>query len=77
MNAPRAEKLLAMILLNQAHSVSQGGKADMLRKAGFSNAEIAELLGTTPAVVAQQLYELRGKSGKGRSAKARAAKKKR
>jgi predicted transcriptional regulator len=53
-----------MILLNQAESASQGARAEMLRKAGFSNAEIADLLGTTAAVVSQQLYAIRGKGAK-------------
>lgn len=65
MQQERAERLLAMILLNQMQEASQGQKADVLRRVGFTNSEIADMLGTTPAVVGQQLYAMRaGKSVK-------------
>lgn len=55
----RTEALLAQLLL---HSIGTGGqqkKATALRAAGFSNVEIARLMGTTAAVVAQVLYSAR------------------
>jgi hypothetical protein len=64
----RLEALLAQILLVQMHGFSQALKASALRRAGFSNAEVAGLLGTTAGVVAQQLYELRS-TGRKRSSK--------
>jgi hypothetical protein len=60
----RVERLLALILMNQMKGASQREKAMQLNIAGFSNVEIANLLETTTAVIAQVLYESRkGKSG--------------
>ena len=55
----RNERLLALLLLQQMKASPQREKALQLSLAGFSNAEIADLLQTTTAVVAQQLYETR------------------
>lgn len=52
----RVEKLLTMLLLEQLASKSQSHKIDVLLRAGFKNAEVATLLGTTPGVVAQTAY---------------------
>ena len=57
----RAEKLLALLLLQQLKSSSQREKALHLSLAGFTNTEIADLLQTTTGVVAQSLYEARRK----------------
>lgn len=57
----RVERLLAMILLHDLHDAPQSEKAVALSRAGFTNAEIATLLGTTGGVIAQQLYQARGK----------------
>ena len=57
----RVEKLLALNLLHQMKSYSQREKALQLSLAGFTNTEIADLLQTTAAVVAQALYEVRRK----------------
>jgi hypothetical protein len=54
--ADRVEKLLTMLLLEQLGAASQSHKIDVLLRADFKNAEIATLLGTTPAVVAQTAY---------------------
>jgi predicted transcriptional regulator len=62
---PRTEALLAQLLLHSMGSSGQQKKALALRAAGFSNLEIATLMGTTPAVVAQVLYAAR--QGRGRS----------
>jgi len=57
----RVERLLALLLLQQAKAVSQREKALQLSLAGFTNTEIADLLQTTAGVVAQSLYEARRK----------------
>ncbi|TAK02989.1 hypothetical protein EPO44_07825 [bacterium] len=58
MEAPdRTERLLALILLQQMKGSSQREKALYLSLAGFTNTEIADLLQTTAAVVAQSLYQ--------------------
>jgi len=60
----RVEKLLALILLQHLKSVPQRQKALHLSIAGFTNIEIADILQTTAAVVAQSLYEVRRKPKK-------------
>ncbi len=55
----RSERLLALILLQQMKGSSQRDKALHLSLAGFTNAEIADLLQTTAAVVGQSLYQVR------------------
>lgn len=60
MEAPdRTERLLALLLLQQMKGSSQSEKALHLSLAGFTNTEIADLLQTTAAVVAQSLYQVR------------------
>ena len=59
MDLSRVEALLAQMSVSQMHGSSQAAKAAALQRVGFTNAEIAGMLGTTAAVVAQQLYELR------------------
>jgi DNA-directed RNA polymerase specialized sigma24 family protein len=58
----RAENLLALLLIQQLKT--QRDKAVQLSVAGFTNTEIANLLKTTTAVVAQALYEARSKPKK-------------
>jgi DNA-binding NarL/FixJ family response regulator len=60
----RTERLLAYLLLERMGDRSQEYKAVRLVRAGFSNAEIADLLETTTATVTQTLYVARGRSGK-------------
>ena len=55
----RVERLLALLLIEALKGGSQEQKAWKLNQAGFSNAEIAELLQTKPAVVATHLYARR------------------
>lgn len=55
----RVERLLALILIHDMKDASQTDKVSVLSRAGFANAEIAALLGTTAAVIAQRLYEMR------------------
>ena len=57
----RAEKLLALLLLQQLKAAPQREKALQLSLAGFTNTEIADLLQTTAGVVAQSLYGARRK----------------
>ena len=63
------DALLAQILLHSMASAGQEKKALTLRAAGVSNADIATLLGTTGAVVAQVLYAARARGRGTRSRK--------
>lgn len=60
----RVERLLALILLQHLKSAPQREKALHLSIAGFTNIEIADILQTTAAVVAQSLYTARRKPKK-------------
>jgi DNA-directed RNA polymerase specialized sigma24 family protein len=62
----RIEKLLALLLLHSLKGAPQRDKAVQLSLVGFSNVEIADLLQTSAAVVAQYLYEVRKKKKKGK-----------
>lgn len=55
----KLERILALILLNSLKGASQQDKIIQLNIAGFSNLEIADLLQTNSAVVAQSLYAAR------------------
>jgi len=55
----RIERLLALLLLQNMKTANTGAKARELSIAGFTNGEIADLLGTTAAVVSQSLYTAR------------------
>ena len=55
----RAERLLALVLLQQMKASPQRDKILQLSLAGFTNTEIADLLQTTSAVVSQSLYAAR------------------
>lgn len=55
-NTSRIENLLVLILLNSIKELSTQEKAYQLNLAGFSHAEIAKFLSTTPAVVKQSVY---------------------
>jgi hypothetical protein len=65
------ERLLALLLVHDMHDASQGAKIVMLDRAGLANGDIAELLGTTPAVVRQSVYEGKRKPAKKASKTAR------
>lgn len=60
----RSEKLLAVLLIQTMKGSTQADKAVQLSLAGLTNVEIADLLQTTPGVVAQLLYQVRKKKGK-------------
>lgn len=57
--ADRVESLLALILVSLNSDKPTREKAHLLSAAGFSNVEIADLLDTSAAVIAQVLYERR------------------
>ena len=63
----RTNALLAQILLHVMGDAGQKRKALALRNAGFSNAAIAQLMGTSPEVVGQVLYQARRERGAGAS----------
>jgi predicted transcriptional regulator len=56
----RTEKLLTILVLQSLGNASQAQKIEAISRAGFSNQEVAQLIGTTPAVVSQTLYAARG-----------------
>jgi len=58
-NNKKIENLLALILLNDLKDQGIGEKANYLNIVGFSHAEIAQFLGTTPAVIKQSIYIVR------------------
>jgi len=60
----RIERLLALLLLETMKTASQKDKAWKLNQAGFSNIEIAELLDTSPAVIATHIYSSKNKRRK-------------
>lgn len=62
--ADRVENLLALILVSLNSDKPAREKAHLLSVAGFSNVEIADLLDTSSAVIAQVLYERRRGGGK-------------
>lgn len=59
----RTEKLLAAILLQNMKQAPRASKIALLSSIGFTNVEIADLLGTTAAVVAQTFYAERKTKG--------------
>jgi hypothetical protein len=58
-NLDRVERLLALILLQNAKGMTQQEKAVLLNLAQFSNLEIADILQMRSQVVAQHLYAAR------------------
>jgi len=57
----RAEKILALLLLQGMKGATQAEKSVQLSAAGFTAFEIADLLDTSTAVVHQHLYATRKK----------------
>lgn len=55
----RLERILALLLLSTLKDASQREKVVQLSLAGFSNLEIADLLGTSTAVVATSRHYAR------------------
>jgi predicted transcriptional regulator len=55
----RIERLLALLLIQNMKTANMAAKAKELSIAGFTNVEIADILGTTAAVIAQSLYAAR------------------
>lgn len=71
----RFERILALLLLHSMKGAPQQQKIVQLSLAGFSNLEIADLVQTTSAVVAQSLYAAR--RGKPRKTRGETARKRR
>jgi predicted transcriptional regulator len=70
MGTTRLERLVAVLILQAMRDRTIAEKSAALATAGLSHAEIADLVGTTSAVVSQSLYEARKKkrpSKEGRS----------
>jgi len=65
----RLERLIALLLIQNMAGKPDREKVKQLNLAGFSNVEIANILDTTAATVAQQLYESRKTSKKKREKK--------
>jgi hypothetical protein len=65
----RAEKTLALILLQSLKGSTEANKAMHLSLGGFTAVEIADLLQTTAAVVRQHLYTARKKGKKSKKIK--------
>lgn len=57
MDETRVERLLAMLLVVTMSDATQKERAVALHSAGFAPNEIAELLGSSPPSISQQLYE--------------------
>ena len=55
----RVERLLALLLIQNMKTANTTAKARELSIAGFTNVEIADILGTTAAVIGQSLYAAR------------------
>jgi len=55
----RVERLLALLLVQNMKTANTATKAQELSIAGFTNAEIADILGTTAAFISQSLYMAR------------------
>jgi hypothetical protein len=55
----RIERLLALLLIQNMKTANMTAKAKELSIAGFTNVEIADILGTTAAVIGQSLYAAR------------------
>ena len=62
----RLERLLALLLIQNMKTANTAAKARELSIAGFTNVEIADILGTTAAVVGQSLYAARKGKKKGK-----------
>jgi hypothetical protein len=60
----RIERLLALLVVHGMKGATQADKALQLSLAGFTNVEIGDLLQTTQAVIAQNLYAARKKKKK-------------
>lgn len=62
----RVERLLALLLIQNMKTANTSAKARELSIAGFTNVEIADILGTTAAVISQSLYAARKGTKKGK-----------
>ena len=65
----RVERALVVLILQTMKGQSTREKVVQLNLVGLANSEIAEFVGTTPAAVAQYLYEARQTVKKKKAAK--------
>ena len=70
---PLDELVRLQVLLLRRQSETQADTIVELKKAGFSSARIADLLGTTPATVNMALHRVKARASKATPAKATAA----
>lgn len=70
---PLDELVRLQVLLLRRQSETQADTIVELNKAGFSNARIADLLGTTPATVNMALHRVKARASKATPPKATAA----
>lgn len=68
----RIERLLALILVHDMQDATPGDKAIALNRAGFSPAEIGELLGARANTISVQLTRAK-KGGRKKAAKKKAS----
>jgi DNA-binding CsgD family transcriptional regulator len=59
----RSERLLAILVLEAISKNSDLEKAVLLSSVGFTNSEVANLLGTSAHTVGQHLYKSRSRKG--------------
>jgi topoisomerase IA-like protein len=72
----RTEALLATIVIQNMGTASQAEKCVALNRIGLNNSDIADILGTTTAVVSQSLYTARKSKGSSKSTVKKAVAKK-
>jgi DNA-directed RNA polymerase specialized sigma24 family protein len=62
--AARQDRIAAFVMLDAMTNKTQAEKSVRLKLVGFSNTEIAQMLQTTPAVVASNIYQEKKKAAK-------------
>lgn len=67
----RISRILGALYASQMGDLEQGLKAERLSRCGFSNTEIADLLGTSPNTINVALHKARRKRKKPKAAKSK------
>ena len=62
----RISRVLGALYASQMGDLEQGIKAERLSRCGFSNTEIADLMGTSPNTINVALHKARRQKKKGR-----------
>ena len=70
----RIGKVLGALYASTLHELDLPDKANRLSRCGFANAEIADVLGSTPGSIGVALHKSRKTNGKSRTKKTRKAK---